>query len=67
MILKKWRGSSFEDPKKTKKKIHLVSWDTVYLPKVDGGLGIRRLHQMNEAYLMKLAWGVLTKQNDLWV
>ncbi|KAK2650981.1 hypothetical protein Ddye_018470 [Dipteronia dyeriana] len=37
-----------------KKKIHLVKWDTVCLPKKLGGLGINKMKLMNQALLAKV-------------
>ncbi|CAN1186582.1 Putative ribonuclease H protein At1g65750 [Linum perenne] len=48
------------------RKIHLVNWDTVYLPKKLGGLGLRKTKEMNDAYMMKLAWNLLKNSNELW-
>lgn len=50
-----------------KKKPHLVKWEQVCQPKVNGGLGIGRMSQNNEAFLMKLGWGIFTLPNALWV
>ncbi|KAK0588170.1 hypothetical protein LWI29_035325 [Acer saccharum] len=36
-----------------KRKIHLVKWDTVCLPKKLGGLGIRKMKWMNQSLLAK--------------
>lgn len=46
---------------------HLINWDTLCLPKCVGGLGFKRLVHMNDAFLMKLGWGMLTKSDSLWV
>jgi hypothetical protein len=48
------------------RKPHLVGWDVCCLPKFDGGLGIKRPHHMNEAFLMKILWNLITNPNDLW-
>ncbi|CAJ2669949.1 unnamed protein product [Trifolium pratense] len=45
---------------------HLVGWDVCCLPKKEGGLGIKRPHHMNEAFLMKMLWNLTTKSDDLW-
>ncbi|KAF7824230.1 ribonuclease H [Senna tora] len=50
-----------------KRTMHQVNWQTVCLPKNMGGLGIRSLHNMNKAFLFKLAWNLLSNQNQLWV
>ncbi|KAF7833203.1 putative ribonuclease H protein At1g65750 family [Senna tora] len=55
-------GSNFE-----KKKPHLLAWDKVWKPKCFGGTGLRRLHSMNLALLMKLGWGIINKKDDLWL
>lgn len=55
-------GSSVE-----KKKIHLIKWETICLPKYTDGLGFRGLSCMNTVCLLKLCWGVLTDPNALWV
>ena len=34
-------------------KVHLVGWDKVCAPKVNGGLGIRKLTTFNKALLGK--------------
>lgn len=45
----------------------LVKRDNVTKPKDNGGLGIRRLRDMNKAFMAKLGWKLLTKQDKLWV
>jgi hypothetical protein len=48
------------------RKAHLISWDVCCLPKVDGGLGFRQTHKMNEAFLMKILWNLIKNPEDLW-
>lgn len=43
----------------------MVRWKIVCLPKYEGGLGLRRLKEFNEAYLLKLAWSAITA-DSLW-
>ncbi|KAF2318593.1 hypothetical protein GH714_009221 [Hevea brasiliensis] len=50
-----------------KKKIALVSWERVQLPKEMGGLGFRNLSMLNNAFLLKLAWEISTNPHALWV
>ncbi|KAG7564477.1 Ribonuclease H-like superfamily [Arabidopsis suecica] len=49
------------------RKLHLVSWKNVCLPKKDGGLGIRTACEMNKALLAKLGWRLLHEKTSLWV
>lgn len=55
-----WGGS--EDHR----KIHLLPWDKLQLPKGQGGLGIRSSRNINSAFLTKLGWRVLTEPHSLW-
>lgn len=40
------------------RKVHLVSWDLVTNFKVNGGMGLKKLRQQNEAFIMKLCWHI---------
>lgn len=46
---------------------HSVSWDKICKPKLEGGMGIKNMYAFNQALIMKLAWGPITKPNALWV
>ncbi|KAH9308494.1 hypothetical protein KI387_036405, partial [Taxus chinensis] len=48
-----------------KKRIHLVAWKEVCKPTAHGGLGLRKIKEMNGALLAKLAWEV-AKGNSCW-
>jgi len=48
------------------RKIHLVPWDIITREKMQGGLGIRSMRQLNSAYLMKLGWRLTTEPSALW-
>jgi hypothetical protein len=48
------------------RKPHLVGWDVCCLPKNEGGLGIKRPHNMNNSFLMKMFWDLINKPDDLW-
>jgi len=48
-------------------KTHLLNWRTLCRPKVEGGLGLRRMQDMNKAFTMKLTWGILNNNSSLWV
>lgn len=56
------QGSTFGN-----RRIHLINWNQVCQPLDNGGLGIKHMKSMNEALLMKLAWGLITEKEALWV
>lgn len=45
----------------------LKAWNSICVPKSDGGLGIRLTSEVNEALISKLAWKMLTDRQSLWV
>lgn len=49
------------------KRCNLVRWDTVTKSKENGGLGIRKLAEMNIAFLAKLEWRIMMNEESLWV
>ncbi|KAK1304537.1 hypothetical protein QJS10_CPB11g00908 [Acorus calamus] len=56
-----WGGSTL------KKTVHHVKWDTICIPKVEGGLGIRRISDWMRAATGARLWEVLTGSESLWV
>ena len=54
-----WQGGG------TKKKYHLVKWETICKSKKYGGLGIKDLRKMNISLLCKW-WWKLEKEEGLW-
>ncbi|GKA41820.1 reverse transcriptase domain, reverse transcriptase zinc-binding domain protein [Tanacetum coccineum] len=44
-----------------------VSWESVCLPKNEGGLGIQRLETFNVALITYHIWSILTLKESLWV
>ncbi|KAF5192055.1 hypothetical protein FRX31_018358, partial [Thalictrum thalictroides] len=41
-----------------------VKWDTVCAPPKEGGMGLRKLKDINNSCLMKMAWGILQKDGE---
>ncbi|GAA0146308.1 hypothetical protein LIER_36287 [Lithospermum erythrorhizon] len=52
---------------KTKKKLHLVNWDTVTKPTNRGGLGLRKARTYNITTMAKLNWRILKEPDTKWV
>ena len=50
-----------------KRKVHLVAWRDLCKPRMAGGLGMRNLKLCNQAFLMKIAWGMVHNPEALWV
>ncbi|KAJ4761061.1 RNA-directed DNA polymerase (reverse transcriptase)-related family protein [Rhynchospora pubera] len=48
------------------KKLILISWDKVCMPKSVGGLGVIDLSTMNEALLARWLWIWLSKKESIW-
>ncbi|XP_021991697.1 uncharacterized protein LOC110888476 [Helianthus annuus] len=44
-----------------------VSWNSVCVPKHEGGLGIRRIADVNKALMVSHIWSILSNRNSLWV
>lgn len=44
-----------------------VHWDTVCLPKAEGGLGVRELEAWNNACCLKIIWLLLCNAGSLWI
>ena len=49
------------------RKMSLISWHNICLPKLVGGLGFKRLEIMNKALLLKIAWNLITEPDKLCV
>ncbi|CAN1141431.1 Putative ribonuclease H protein At1g65750 [Linum perenne] len=49
------------------RKVSLVAWETICLPKEKGELGLKTAHQLNRAYLTKLAFLIFKEKDRLWV
>jgi len=44
-----------------------ISWDKICWLRKLGGLGLRKIEAINNAFQCKLAWKILTSQNSYWV
>ena len=44
-----------------------VAWKEVYLPKENGGIGLKNLEAWNKAWIVKLVWEVAKKKDSLWI
>lgn len=51
----------------SQKKLHLVNWNTLILPKGNGGLGIKDPTLHNQAFLFKWLWRLNHHSDSLWV
>ena len=47
-------------------KIAWVKWETVCLPKEDGGLGVKDINSFNLSLLGKWKWNLFHSQGELW-
>ncbi|XP_059450878.1 uncharacterized protein LOC132181647 [Corylus avellana] len=54
-------------PSSKTRNLSLKSWNSICTPKVFGGLGIRRMKDVNLALISKLGWKLLTGSDSLWV
>lgn len=50
----------------TKRRLHLLNWNVLCLPKKHGGTGLRRSEDMNIALLAKLGWHLFVDAEDIW-
>ncbi|GAU48590.1 hypothetical protein TSUD_405800 [Trifolium subterraneum] len=48
------------------RRMHMVGWNKLLLPKSSGGLDIRSLPDMNSACLMKMGWEMREGKSSLW-
>lgn len=44
-----------------------VAWEDVCIPLKEGGLGIRRLHEVSRVFGLHLVWKIVSGSNSLWV
>lgn len=48
-------------------KPHLIEWHKVLNDRKNGSLGFKSLRVQNQAFMMKLCWGLLSKGEAMWV
>ena len=44
-----------------------VGWESLCLPKEEGGLGLRRIKDWNDAKIMKHIWSLFYRKDSIWV
>lgn len=44
-----------------------ITWDTICIPKCSGGLGFRKMWNINRALITKLGWAMTIEEDRLWV
>jgi hypothetical protein len=49
------------------RNLSLKAWDSICIPKMLGGLGLRKMREVNLALVSKLGGKLLTRSNCLWV
>jgi hypothetical protein len=54
-------------PSSKSRNLSLKSWNSLCIPKALGGLGLRKMKDVNLALIAKLGWKLLTGANTLWV
>jgi hypothetical protein len=54
-------------PKDKSKNLSLKSWSSICLPKEEGSLGFRRMHEFNLSLIANLGWKLLSNTDCLWV
>ncbi|XP_077228392.1 uncharacterized protein LOC143861347 [Tasmannia lanceolata] len=48
------------------KRHHSVGWDSFCRPKLEGGVGLRSLEDINKALQLKILWNLLQENKSLW-
>ena len=47
--------------------MHLINWDSIAQPIIEGGLGLKPTHLANTCLLGKLVWSLINDKDKLWV
>lgn len=45
---------------------HAITWETMCRPKEQGGVGLKSLRSVNDAFLSKILWRLHTHPSNLW-
>jgi hypothetical protein len=56
-----FKNSWWGFPSKKSRNLSLKAWDSLCIPKLLGGLGLRKMRKLNLALVSKLGWNLLTK------
>lgn len=64
-LIEKYFGSFFWGTSANKRKYHWSVWKNLCLPKDEGGVGIRSMHDISSTLAMKRWWRFRTN-NSLW-
>lgn len=59
-VAKYWWGQT-----RSEKKIHWINWNILCTPKDKGDMGVRDIHEFNQAMLAKQAWRLVTGTHSL--
>jgi hypothetical protein len=54
-------------PANKSRNLSLKSWSSICIPRDEGGLGIKNMHEFNLALIAKLGWKLLSNSDCLWV
>jgi hypothetical protein len=54
-------------PPQKVRNLSLKSWNSLCSPKASGGLGFRKMEEVNLGLISKLAWKLLTQSEAMWV
>lgn len=57
----------FWNQHKDKNGTPLIAWSTFCMPKALSGLGLCRAYPLNQAFLAKLGWKILSELDNFWV
>jgi hypothetical protein len=62
--IEKWTKNFIWSGDITQRKLVTVAWKKICKPYVEGGLGLRNLISLNEAFNMKLCWDLMQSEED---